>query len=122
MNRILFWITTVLSSLVLVLLVANIFLKREVIYNQNLFAQRQQDFSRGQAYYNNYQRLGVYIIQVAQKTGDSGLKELIIRQSLIPPSTDNGSSSGSSSSSSSPSSTPSYSTPSTGGTSSTGTH
>jgi hypothetical protein len=84
MNRIQFWILTALSSLVVILLVAQIFEKRYSIYEQNLFTVQQQKISQGQACAQNWRLLGTAIVQQSQKNSDSALKDLIIRQSLLP--------------------------------------
>jgi len=82
MNRIQFFVLTGLSSLVVVLLIGHIFLVRQTNFEQNRLAQAQQVINQGQAFQGNLKQLAVRIFQDSQKTGDQGLKDLLVRQQI----------------------------------------
>ena len=82
MNRIQFFVLTGLSSLVLLLLIAHIFLVRATNAQQNRAAVAQQIVNQAQAFGGNLKQLAVRIYQDAQKTQDPGLKELLERQQI----------------------------------------
>ena len=82
MNRIQFFILTGLSSLVLLLLVGQLFLMRQVNIDQSILSQAQQKVSQAQAFQGNLKQLAVRIYQDSQKSGDPGLKDLLVRQQI----------------------------------------
>jgi len=83
MNRIQFFILTGLSSLVVLLLVGDIFLVRETNFQQNRSAYAQQIVNQGQTFQGNLKQLATRIFQDSQKNGgDQGLKDLLARQQI----------------------------------------
>jgi hypothetical protein len=82
MNRIQFFTLIVLSSLVTVLLLGQIFLERQTNYEQNRLGLASQAVSQGQAFQNNLKQLAIRILQVSNQTGDPGLKELLARNKI----------------------------------------
>jgi hypothetical protein len=87
MNRIQFFVLTGLSSLVVVLLIGHIFLTRQLGIDQGILNGAQQRVNQGQSIVGNFQRLANTIIQDSQKTGDQGLKDILIRQQIQPTAT-----------------------------------
>jgi len=90
MNRIQFFVLTGLSSLVVLLLIGNVYLVRQVNLQQGLFNQAQQVINQGQASQAMVKQLAVRIFQDSQKSQDQGLKDLLKRQQIkyTPPGTD----------------------------------
>jgi hypothetical protein len=82
MNRIQFFVLTGLSSLVVLLLIGQIFLARQAGYEQNRLQAAQQVITQGQAFQSNLKQLAVRIFQDSQKTQDQGLKDLLTRQQI----------------------------------------
>jgi hypothetical protein len=82
MNRIQFFVLTGMSSLVVLLLIGQIFLVREATYEQNRLALAQQNITQAQAFQANLKQLAVRIFQDSQKSGDQGLKDLLARQQI----------------------------------------
>ena len=82
MNRIQFFVLTGLSSLVLLLLVGNLFLARETGIAQGQLAAAQQNINQGQAFATNWKQLATRIAQDSQKTQDQGLKDILTRQQI----------------------------------------
>ena len=82
MNRIHFFVLTGLCSLVLLLLISNIFLARQVGYLQQQTAMAQSDISQAQGFQNNLRQLALRIYQDSNKTQDAGLKEIVTRQQI----------------------------------------
>ncbi len=82
MNRIQFFVLTGLSSLVALLLIGHIFLTRQNNFEQNRLAAAQQVINQGQSFQGNLKQLAVRIFQDSQKSGDAGLKDLLVRQQI----------------------------------------
>jgi len=82
MNRIHFFVLTGLCSLVLLLLISNIFLARQVGYLQQQTAVAQSDINQAQGFQNNLRQLALRIYQDSNKTQDAGLKEIVTRQQI----------------------------------------
>jgi hypothetical protein len=83
MNRIQFFVLIGLSSLVVLLLVGDIFLVRQTNFEQNRLAAAQQAINQGQTFQGNLKQLAVRIYQDSQKNGgDQGLKDLLARQQI----------------------------------------
>jgi hypothetical protein len=82
MNRIQFFVLIGMSSLVVLLLVGHIFLVRQTNFEQNRLAAAQQAINQGQTFQGNLKQLAVRIFQDSQKTGDDGLKQLLVRQQI----------------------------------------
>jgi hypothetical protein len=82
MNRIQFFVLIGLSSLVVLLLIGDIFLVRQTNFEQNRLAAAQQAISQGQTFQANLKQLAVRIFQDSQKTQDQGLKDLLARQQI----------------------------------------
>jgi hypothetical protein len=82
MNRIQFFVLTGMSSLVVLLLIGQIFLVREATYEQNRLGLAQQNITQAQAFQANLKQLAVRIFQDSQKSGDQGLKDLLARQQI----------------------------------------
>jgi len=82
MNRIQFFILTGLSSLVVLLMISNLFLARQVGVDQAILNQAQQRVNQGQAFQANLKQLAVRIFQDSQKTQDQGLKDILIRNQI----------------------------------------
>ena len=64
------------------LLIAHIFLARQVGIDQGMLSQAQQILNQGQTAQGNLKQLAVRIYADSQKTQDSGLKELLDRQQI----------------------------------------
>ena len=64
------------------LLIAHIFLARQVGIDQGMLSQAQQMLNQGQTAQSNLKQLAVRIYADSQKTQDSGLKELLDRQQI----------------------------------------
>jgi hypothetical protein len=82
MNRIQFFVLTGLSSLIVLLLIGHVFLTRQSNFEQNRLAAAQQVINQGQAFQGNLKQLALRIVQDSQKTGDQGLKDLLVRQQI----------------------------------------
>ena len=82
MNRIQFFVLTGLSSLVVLLLIGQLFLVRMTGYEQGQFNQAQQTVSLGQAAQGMMRQLAVRIYQDSQKSQDQALKDLLGRQQI----------------------------------------
>ena len=83
MNRIQFFVLIGLSSLVVLLLIGDIFLVRQTNFEQNRLAAAQQAINQGQTFQGNLKQLAVRIFQDSQKNGgDQGLKDLLARQQI----------------------------------------
>ena len=82
MNRIQFFILTGLSSLVVLLLIGDIFLTKQAGFEANLFNQDRQMITLGQASQTMMKQLALRIYQDSQKSQDPGLKELLVRQQI----------------------------------------
>jgi hypothetical protein len=82
MNRIQFFVLIGMSSLVVLLLIGHIFLVRQTNFEQNRLAAAQQAINQGQTFQGNLKQLAVRIYQDSQKTGDPGLKDLLVRQQI----------------------------------------
>lgn len=82
MNRIHFFVLTGLSSLVVLLLISNIFLARQVGYLQGETAMAQSEINQAQGFQNNLRQLALRVYQDAQKTQDAGLKDIVNRQQI----------------------------------------
>jgi hypothetical protein len=80
MNRIQFFLLTGLSSLVVLLLVAHIFLARQTSIGQGRLNQAQQVLNQAQQIQNNLKQLAMRIGQDSQK--DPNLKEVLTRQKI----------------------------------------
>jgi len=82
MNRIQFFVLIGLSSLITILLIAQIFLERQTNYEQNRLGLASQAVNQGQAFQTNLKQLAIRILQVSQTTGDPGLKDLLARNDI----------------------------------------
>jgi hypothetical protein len=82
MNRIQFFLLTGLSSLAVLLFIGHILLVRQTNFEQNRLAQAQQVINQGQAFSGNLKQLAQRIVLDSQKTGDQGLKDLLVRQQI----------------------------------------
>ena len=82
MNRIQFFVLTGLSSLVFLLLIAHIFLARQIGIDSGMLSQAQQIVNVGQAAQGNLKQLAIRIFSDSQKTQDQGLKDLLERQQI----------------------------------------
>jgi hypothetical protein len=82
MNRIQFFILTGLSSLVVLLLIGHILLTQQAALEQDLFSQARQTISQGEASQAMMKQLALRIFQDSQKTQDTELKDLLIRQQI----------------------------------------
>jgi hypothetical protein len=109
MNRIQFFTLIVLSSLVTVLLLGQIFLERQTNYEQNRLGLASQAVNQGQAFQTNLKQLAIRILQVSKQTGDPGLQDLLTRNQITY--TQNASPDGASSGSSTPASSPASTAP-----------
>jgi hypothetical protein len=82
MNRIQFYVLTGLSILVVLLLIGNILLLREVAGQQATYSQNEQAVSQAEMFQGNLKQIAVRIYQDGQKTQDQGLKDLVVRQGI----------------------------------------
>jgi len=80
MNRIQFFVLTGLSSLVVLLLIANILLVRQVGIDQIILNQAQQRVNQGQTFQTDLKQLAVRIYGDSKE--DQGLKDLLARQQI----------------------------------------
>lgn len=95
MNRNEFLIATSLSSLVVILLIAQIVLVRMANTDQNQVMGARQYISQGEVCLKNLQQVALRTAQLAQQKDDQGLKDVMARQSIsisAPPSQASGSS------------------------------
>jgi len=82
MNRIQFFVLTGLSSLVVLLVIGQIFLLRQANYQQSLFNQAQQTVTIGQSAQAMVKQLAIRIFNDSQNLKDPGLQELLKRQQI----------------------------------------
>jgi hypothetical protein len=82
MNRIQFFVLTGLSSLVVLLLIGQVLLARQVAYDQLLLNRAQQGVTQAQAFQGNLKEVAIRIYQDSQKLNDQQLKDLLIRQQI----------------------------------------
>ncbi len=82
MNRIFFFVSTGLSSLVLLLLIANVVLAKSVGTLQGQTQLAQSDINQAQAFQSNLRQLALRIYQDAQKSQDPALKDIVSRQQI----------------------------------------
>jgi hypothetical protein len=82
MNRIQFFVLTGLSSLVVLLVIGQIFLLRQANYQQMRFNQAQQTVNMGSTAQALVKQLAIRIFQDANKTQDPGLQKLLERQQI----------------------------------------
>ena len=82
MNRIQFFVLTGLSSLVVLLLIGQLFLVHLTGYEQNQFNQAQQTVSLGGSAQGMMRQLATRIFSDSQKTNDPALRDLLGRQGI----------------------------------------
>jgi hypothetical protein len=82
MNRIQFFVLTGLSGLVLVLMIAHLYLVRQVSIDQNTMNLAQREVSQAQVFQGNLKQLALRLYSDSQKTQDQGLKDLLARQQI----------------------------------------
>jgi competence protein ComGC len=82
MNRIQFFVLTGVSSLVVLLLIGQIFLIHMTGYEQGQFNLAQQTVSQGQAAQTMMRQLAVRIFNDSEKMQDPALKDLLKRQDI----------------------------------------
>jgi predicted negative regulator of RcsB-dependent stress response len=82
MNPIRFYLLLGMSGLLAALLLTQVFIGRQINFEQNRLAQAQQILNQGQTFQTNLKALAMRAYQDAQRTNDPGLKELLTRNQI----------------------------------------